>query len=117
MIVCSFSNGLDDMRRADQSDPLKVLQVLSDAGRFSVFDATANLTIARTVTRLYHKALTYRGKSYGGPLLKIDNSMGYPWSKVVLTEAGKQLLSDYAAIGVRHNPATAWQGMEGGDHV
>lgn len=97
MIVCSFSNGLDDMKRKDQGDPVKVLQVLVKAGRFSAFDATANMTIARTITNLYHKALTYRGKSYGGPLLRLDHSMGYPWSKVVLTDAGKALLADHVA--------------------
>lgn len=99
IIVCSFSNGLDDMKRKDQADPVKVLQVLVKAGRFSAFDATANMTVARTITNLYHKALTYRGKSYSGPLLKLDNTMGYPWTKVVLTDAGTALLADYAAAG------------------
>ena len=96
-IICSFTSGLDDMRRADQTDPIKVLRVLEKCGRFSVFEATANDAIARMMTRLYHKALIYRGKRYGGPMLKMDHSMGYPWTKVVLTDAAKALLADFPA--------------------
>jgi len=87
-ILCSFSTGLDDMKRKDQRDHLKVLRVMAAAGRFSVFEATANPTIARTVTYLYH-----RSRADGGPLLKHDDSMGYPRTKVVLTEAGKAEIS------------------------
>jgi len=95
VIVCSFSAGLDDMRRADQTDPVKVLRVLERSGRFSVFEATANDAVARMMTRLYHKALIYRGKNYGGPMLKQDQSMSFPWTKVVLTDVAKQLLADH----------------------
>lgn len=94
-VLCSFTGGLDEMRRADQSNPVKVLRALEKAGRYSVFEATANDTIARMMTRLYHKALIYRGKKYGGPMLKMDHTMGYPWSRAVLTDAAKQLLADY----------------------
>ena len=97
-ILCSFTDGLEDMRRADQSNPVMVMRILVASGRFSVFEATANDTIARMMTRLYHKTLIYRGKKYPGPLLKMDHSMGYPWTKVVITESGKALLSDWPSL-------------------
>ncbi|APW37639.1 hypothetical protein RD110_10920 [Rhodoferax koreense] len=94
MIVCSFSGGIDEMKRADQRDPVKVLRVLVRDGRYSCFDASANLTIARTITNMHHKALIYGGKKYGR-VLKLDNTLEYPWSKVVLAEGGERLLADH----------------------
>lgn len=96
-ILCSFTTALDDMKRSDQRDHLKVLRVMAGAGRFSVFEATANPTVARTVTHLYH-----RSQADGGPLLKHDESMGYPWTKVVLTDAGRAAL---AADQTKEGPA------------
>jgi hypothetical protein len=84
-----FSAGLDDLTRKQQADPVAVLRVLKATGRFSVFEATDNDIIARTMTRLVHKG--YQGY---GRLIEIDNSCGYPWTKVKLTEAGERLLAD-----------------------
>ena len=97
-ILCSFSGQVGDMKRADQADPLKVLRVLAKCGKFSSFEASENETIGRTVTALYHS------KDNGGPLLKMDHSMGYPMTKVVLTEAGSAFLAAAAiAQGAKHD--------------
>ena len=98
VIICGFSEGLDDMKRADQSDPLKVLRVLKQAGRFSAFEASANMTIARMMTRLYHKGLTYKGVNYGGPMLVHDKSTGYPWTKVIFSDSAERLLADHPEV-------------------
>jgi hypothetical protein len=71
------------MPRKDQRDIAKVLQVLERRGRFSVFEATDNQTIAATMTRLSHS-----------DLIETDNSCGYPWTTVKLTDAGKRYLQD-----------------------
>lgn len=81
VFICSFSSGLDDMPRKDQRDIGKVLRVLDKCGRFSVFEATDNQTIATTMTKLCHS-----------DLIETDNSCGYPWTKVKLTDAGRKLL-------------------------
>lgn len=94
IIICSMGAGLDDMRRKDQSCPIKVLRVLKASGRFSVFEATANIKIARLIQRLYHCELVFNGKSFGGPMLAHDDSLGFPWTKVVLTNAGQTLLAN-----------------------
>lgn len=96
-IVCSFSGGLEDMKRKDQGDVAKVLRVLKASGRFSVFEATANETIARMMTRLSHKgcSIVRDGvRTDYGKLIETDNTMGFPWAGVKLTPAGEQLLRD-----------------------
>lgn len=77
--VCTFTGALDDMRRADQRNHLKVLRVLAESPRFSVFEATANAGIARTMDRL-------RREGY----IVIDNCEPYPWSTAVLTAKGRR---------------------------
>ena len=69
------------MKRKDQRDERKVLTVLHQKKRFSIFEATANNTIARTMTILEDKKL-----------ISIDNSPGYPWSNVKLTKAGLAMI-------------------------
>lgn len=81
VFVCDFSSGLDDMPRKDQRDISKVLRVLDQCGRFSVFEATDNQTIATTMTKLCHSNL-----------IETDNSCGYPWTTIKLTDAGRKLL-------------------------
>lgn len=100
VIVCSFSSGLDDMKRKDQKDVIKVLRILAECGRYSVFEATANMDIARMMTRLHHKGCT-RVLSDGtkrpyGLLIKTTGGE-YPWTEVELTEGGKRLLEDNPA--------------------
>jgi len=79
--VCSFSVGIDEMPRRKQADDLAVLRVLAETQRFSIFEATANQTIARTMTRLM-----------ASPYLR-DLGGAYPWTHVEVTEAG------HAALG------------------
>jgi hypothetical protein len=75
-VVCSLSAGLDDMKRKDQRDPIKVLRVLSQIKRFSVFEATDNAVIARTMTKLFDWGLA---ASVGG---------AFPWTNVEVTPKG-----------------------------
>jgi hypothetical protein len=97
VFICSFSSGLDDMKRKDQSDVIKVLRVLSECKRYSVFEATANMTIARMMTRLHHKSYTIVSKDgtkkdYGLLIKSVGGE--YPWTKIELTDGGKRLLED-----------------------
>jgi hypothetical protein len=93
IFICSFSSGLDDMPRKDQRDIAKVLRVLEQCGRFSVFEATDNQTIATTMTKLCHSNL-----------IETDNSCGYPWTKVKLTEAGRSYLQDAPNVSKGDKP-------------
>jgi DNA-binding HxlR family transcriptional regulator len=81
--IDSFSSGIDDMRRADQRDIAKVLRVLADQKpkRFSVFEASDNMTIARTMTRIVHEGY-----------ITTDHSCGYPWTEYELTDKGRAAL-------------------------
>jgi DNA-binding HxlR family transcriptional regulator len=81
--VDSFSGGIDDMRRADQREIAKVLRVLADQKpkRFSVFEATDNQTIARTMTRIVHEGY-----------ITTDHSCGYPWTEYELTAKGRAVI-------------------------
>lgn len=83
IIVCSFTEGLDEMPRRKQRDIVEVLRVLeaSPRKRFSVFDATANQTIAVTMTRMVHEGY-----------IETDNSCGYPWTKYKLTDKGHEAI-------------------------
>ena len=108
MFICSFSAGLDDMKRKEQADVVAVLRVLQQAGRFSIFEATANQTIARTITRLCNKAcsIVRNGvRTDYGKLIDTDNSCGFPWTKVSLTDGGIRLLADEDVIRLRKDTA------------
>lgn len=72
-----FSVGLDDLTRKEQGDIVKVMRVLERVKCFSVFEATENDTIARTMTKIMHGGYM---KNVGG---------GFPWTKVELTEKGR----------------------------
>lgn len=78
----SFSGAIGDMKPRDQRDSRKVLAVLRDYPRFSVFDATERDAIARTLTNLYGAGLI----DYPKP------QPGYPWCRAVVTPKGLQLL-------------------------
>lgn len=77
-----FTAGLDDMKRADQRDPVAVLRVLEKIKRFSVFEASDNDTIATTMTMLFERGYV---KDIGG---------GYPWTNIEITEAGQQFINE-----------------------
>lgn len=90
-----FSAGLDDLTRKHQADHIEVLRVLARTGRFSLFEASENDTIARTMTRLIHKGCTTvdaDGKKTAHGLLLKTTGGGYPWTTCELTEAGKRLI-------------------------
>lgn len=100
IIVSSFTSGLDDMKRKDQRDVVKVLRILAECGRYSVFEATANQTIAAMMDRICNKACTMVGPdgkkcAYG----RLINLVGgnYPWMHIELTDGGKRLLEDNPA--------------------
>lgn len=97
IIVCSFSSGLDELTRHQQGDVVAVLKTLKARGRFSSFEATANQKIATLMTRLCHKGFSVVRNGVRtdyGRLIETDNSCGYPWTKVTLTEGGERLLAD-----------------------
>lgn len=100
VFICSFSSGLDDMKRKDQKDVVKVLRVLAQCKRFSVFEATANQPIASMMDRICHKGCTLVGpdgtkRSYGKLITIVGGN--YPWTHIELTEGGKRLLEDNPA--------------------
>ena len=80
VFICSFTSGIDDLPRKQQAQFEPVLRILQATGRFSVFEATANQTIAKTMTRLMASEYV---EDLGG---------AYPWKKVRLTDAGKSLI-------------------------
>ena len=87
MYFDSFSGAIDGMKRKDQGNAVKVLEVLSKHPRFSVFDATANSVIAKTMTYLFcEKYIAGTRPRLGYPRL------GYPWMAVDITEKGQALL-------------------------
>lgn len=96
IFLCSFTSGLDDLTRKQQRDPVSVLRVLKDTGRFSVFEATANQTIAVMMDRLMHKGCSVVRNGvrtdYGRLIEKTDGD--FPWTNVKLTAGGIRLLSD-----------------------
>ena len=82
--IDSFSVGIDELKKKDQANHLVVLKMITDAGRFSCFEASDNPTIARTMTRLC-----------SGPLMETDiQTCGYPWTLVKLTDEGRKALKE-----------------------
>ena len=82
--ICVFSS-LEDMPKKKQRDPLSVLRVLAERKRFSIFEATSNVTIGDTLTALELKRWieTDTGK---------PDAMAYPWIGVTITDAGREAL-------------------------
>lgn len=87
IILCSFTEGLDELPRRKQASIVEVLRAMEamPSKRFSVFEATANITIARTLTRLVKEGY-----------IETDNSCGYPWTKFKLTTKGLQAIKESA---------------------
>lgn len=88
IIMCSFGTGIDEMPRKDQRDHLKVLRVLAQEKRFSIFEATANQVIAKTMDYLLKESGLV--KSVGG---------AYPWTEIEITEAGRAELAKQKVKG------------------
>ena len=81
MIVDTFSGRVGDMKPKDKADTMKVLRVLSESPRFSVFDAMESAALGRSLESLVRSGY-----------ITIDNSRGFPWSDAVLTDKGKSAL-------------------------
>lgn len=79
--ISRHSAGLDDMKRKDQGDHLAVLRRLSTMTRYSVFEATENQKIAKTMDYIMRMAFI---ESTGGT---------YPWTEFRLTDAGKAAIA------------------------
>lgn len=80
MIVCNFSEGLDEMPSKQQGDIRAVLKRLSGMKRFSVFEASANMKLARTMTKIFASGYV---EDAGGE---------YPWTTFKITDAGKAFM-------------------------
>ena len=72
---------LDELKNKGQGDTVKVLKVLHRVKRFSVWDATENPTIARTMDRICNSKL-----------VDTDHSCGFPWTECRLTSAGLKMI-------------------------
>lgn len=95
-IICSFSSGLDGLKKHQQKDPVTVLAMMKARGRFSAFEASANEIIVMTVTRILNKSMVVVKdgmRNEYGKLVEITGGE-YPWTKVQLTEGGERLLRD-----------------------
>lgn len=96
-ILCSFSVGLDSLPRKDHREVVPVLRVLQAAGRFSCFEASATLPLARTMTYLMHERhVVRRSDGTVGDYGRLIESTGgrYPWTTIRVTEGGERLLKE-----------------------
>ena len=100
VFIDCFTAGLDDLTRKQQADPVAVLRALQKTKCFSVFEATNNEVISRTVSRLCQKScevvkLDGSKKKYGRLLEMVGGN--YPWTNVELTDGGIEYLKDNLA--------------------
>lgn len=84
-IVCTFTEGLDELPQKKQRNPCDVARHIARAGRSSIFEATENEVIAATMDWLIEHGW-----------LELDSSCGYPWTKAKLSAVGA------AALGRAH---------------
>ena len=84
MMIDRFST-LDDLKPRDRGDPVAVLRLLDQVGRFSVFEATEHLKLAKTLDQLPELGW-----------VEYEND-GFPWTKATVTAAGRAVLEDAAA--------------------
>lgn len=82
-ILCSFSGGIGCMDPRDQRDSMKVLAVLKESPRFSVWDACERPCIGESLEDLTARGLIEYVKP--GP--------EFPWSEVRVTDAGLKALA------------------------
>lgn len=89
-----FSTELDDLTRKQQADHIEVLRVLARTGRYSIFEATKNKVIAKTMDHLLLRSCItiVDGVKTEHGLLLTRTGGEYPWVEVALTEAGKQMI-------------------------
>jgi hypothetical protein len=73
-------SSLDDLTKQQRRDKIAVLNAITAAGRFSVFDA-GEPPLGATITEIFRLGWA---KNAGG---------GYPWTNVEITEAGRAALA------------------------
>lgn len=73
-------SALDDLPRKMRGDGLEVLRLLAEVGRFSCFEVDGPL--ARSLEQI---------KRHGWAVF--DTSVGYPWTTVTVTDAGRAVLT------------------------
>ncbi len=80
MYIDSFSTDLADIPAYMRSDLAYVLRVLDQQAdkRYSIFDATEHIALARTMTRICRDGY-----------IEADTSCGYPWTAYTLTAKGR----------------------------
>jgi hypothetical protein len=82
MYVDCFTAGLDDLKRKEQRDMRTVLKKLSTMKRFSVFEASDNDVIAKTMTDICQ----------GG---YIETTGGdFPWTEFKITPKGQAVIDE-----------------------
>ena len=82
MMIDNFSSGLDEMKRKDQRDEVAVMRKLLTMKRFSIFEVTANDTIANMMDDIVRRGLI---ETTGGQ---------FPWTTFKITEAGQRLVDE-----------------------
>lgn len=71
-IICSFESGLSDIPASKRGDEEYVIEVLKKNGRFTCFEASEHMKLARTLTML---------KKQGRIVYPIPQPE-YPWNMV-----------------------------------
>jgi len=79
VVVCSFTT-LESIPARKRGNDRTVLAVLKEVGRFSVFDATGDIRLSRTLDRLGRNGMIRM------------TSEPFPWIRAEITEAGEALL-------------------------
>lgn len=96
--ICVTSIGLEELTRKQQRDRVRVARLIAEAGRFSVFEATSSKEIARTIDAIGEAGW-----------FVFDESIGYPWVKVTLTDEGRK------ALGIEQEKESSDGGANQGD--
>ena len=78
--ICCFT-ALDDVPRKQRGDLIVVLRALERVGRFSCFEM--DRALASTVMEIRRRGWTKH------------EVLGYPWTKVEITEAGRAALAEH----------------------
>jgi hypothetical protein len=101
VFIDRFDCGLTDLPRAAQRDQQAVLRhIIGSGGRFSCFEAGDNPSIAKTITALCR---SIKGGELQG-FIEFDESRGYPWTALRLTDAGRIMLPDLAKLTAPLSP-------------
>ena len=81
MIHVDCFTSLHELKNKGQGDTIKVLKVLHKIKRYSIWDATENPTIARTLDRICR-----------ANLITVGADSAFPWLECVLTVRGLKMI-------------------------